>query len=224
MQYKIVRQDLFPPFCLETQRVNLLAIERPSAFYALVSELYGQLNGEDGKIVLSANNQPLKIAAKTELLTQFVPFELNGKRMLNKLYQNLEKKALGGETLDAVIGLQTAVNVFMETLTAGELIDTEYSGVNLTALWKAIDLRICGDQDTLEEKLADYMLYVRELEGEKVFVLVNLLSYVNPERRELLYRMFVDHGHTVLLMEPYAQTPSEWLHQMIIDADLCVID
>lgn len=97
MKYLIVKPDFLPPFEILDEKVNVLAIEKPSAFYEFSEELYGQIEGDDGEIVLSDEFSIIKLSAKAELIKEFVPFETNNKRLINKLYSYFEKKALNGE-------------------------------------------------------------------------------------------------------------------------------
>ncbi len=223
MNYQIVRQNLFPPFVLMCDKVNILAIEKPAALYSFMSELHTQLSGGDGMIVLSSEDKILKLSSKAELITQFIPFEMNSKRLLNKLYAYLEKKALNCEALDDIFKLNTAVNEFLCRLTASELIDTEYDSINLSSFFKAVDLRIYDNSDSLEEKLTDYMSNVHELEGDKLFIFLNLLPFINKENRNLFFKTVTDHQYTILLIEANAVEHSNFINQMIIDEDLCII-
>lgn len=223
MKYTIVYYDLFPPFDIVGEKVNILAIEKPSELYSFVSELHNQINGEDGKIVVSKDNKPIKLSAKVELLTHLIPFEINSKKMLTKLYSYFSRKLQEAEIFEDGIKLQEAVSSFMSKLTQCEMIETDFDSVDIVALFKAVDFRLSNESDSLEEQLIEYMTCVRELDGEKIFVFVNLLSYIDTDKRYLLYKTITDHDFYVILLEPSAVEPSNSINQMIIDEDLCVI-
>lgn len=223
MKYTIVCYDLFPPFEIIGEKVNILAIEKPSELYSFVNELHHQINGENGKIVVSQDNKPIKLSAKVELLTHLIPFEINSKKMLTKLYSYFSRKLQEAENFEEGIKLQEAVSSFMSKLTQCEMIETEFDSVDVVALFKAVDFRLNNESNSLEDQLIEYMTCVRELDGEKIFVFVNLLSYIDADKRHLLYKTITDHDFCVILLEHSAVEPSNSINQMIIDEDLCVI-
>lgn len=223
MKYLIVKPDFLPPFEILDDKANVLAIEKPSVFFEFAEEIYGQIEGDDGGIVLSDDLNIIKLSAKAELIKEFVPFETNNKRLLNKLFSYFEKKALNGEYYEDLERLNSQVMSFMGKLTESEVIETEFGAMNLNALFKAINFRLNEEKYSLEESVVNYMLNVRELEGEKIFVFLNLMSYVDEEQRGLLYRTVVDHGFSTLFIEPRAVKSHELVNQIIIDEDFCVI-
>lgn len=223
MKYLIVKPDFLPPFEILDEKVNVLAIEKPSAFYEFSEELYGQIEGDDGEIVLSDEFSIIKLSAKAELIKEFVPFETNNKRLINKLYSYFEKKALNGEFYEDLEKLNAQVMKFMEKLTESEVIETEYGAINLNALFKAVNFRLNEEKYSLEESVVNYMLNVRELDGDKIFVFLNLMSFIDEEQREMFYKTIVDHRFNTLILEPRAVKAHNLVNQIIIDEDFCVI-
>lgn len=223
MDYRIVRPDVFPPFDILGGRANIIAIEKPSALYSFVAELSGQISGENGLIVLSRNGEVLNLSSKAELITQYFPLELNGKRMLNKLYGYFEKKAMSPEMFEEIVKLNTAVNGFMNRLTGGELLDTCFGNVNPVSLFKAVELKIDDCSCNLEERVIDYMTNVCELEGERIFFFLNLLRFIDKEKRTSFFETVVCHGFSAVYIEASSVEPMPIVNQMIIDEDYCII-
>ena len=58
---------------------------KSNLLYQILCDLTSQLRGEEGKIILSHNNRVLQISKSLELFSQFVPFELNKKILINKV-------------------------------------------------------------------------------------------------------------------------------------------
>lgn len=223
MNYRIVKPDFLPLFEIFDEKVNVLAIEKPSAFYEFSEELYGQIEGNDGEIVLSDDLNIIKLSAKAELIKEFIPFETNNKRLINKLYSYFEKKALNGEFYEDLEKLNAQVVKVMEKLTESEVIETEYGAINLNALFKAVNFRLNEEKYSLEESVVNYMLNVRELDGDKIFVFLNLMSFIDEEQRGIFYKTIVDHRFNTLFLEPRAVNSHNLVNQIIIDEDFCVI-
>lgn len=223
MRYRIVWSELFPPFDIFDDKANIIAIERPAELYSFVSELNNQITGGNGSIVLSSDGEVLRLSSKAELVTQFFPLELNSRRILNKLYLNFEKKAMSPEFYGEQIKLNSAVNSFMNVLTCTEIPETQFGSVNLSALFKAVDLRINDSCESLEERVIDYMTNVCALEGERIFVFLNLLNFIDREKREVFFETVIAHGFFALFVEASSVEPMPIVNQMIVDEDLCII-
>lgn len=223
MKYLIVKPDFLPPFELSDEKANVIAIEKNSAFYAFAEELNGQIDGDDGMIVLSAGGSIVNISSKAEIIKEFMPFEINSKRLINKLYAYFERKAMNGEYYYEIEKLNDEIMELMRKLTEMEVVESEFGSVSVSALFKAVNFRLNEEHDSLEESVIDYMLNVRELEGDKIFVILNMLSYIDEERREALFETIADHRINALFLEPRSVKRSENVNQIIIDEDFCVI-
>ena len=223
VKYLIVKPDFLPPFEISDEKANVIAIEKPSAFFSFAEELNGQADGDDGMIVLSSNGEILKLSSKMEIIKEFIPFEINSKRLVNKLYAYFERKAMNGEYYNEIEKLNSGIMELMKKLTEAEVVESEFGSIGISALFKAVDFRLSEEQDSLEESVINYMLNVRELDGERIFVILNMLAYVDEERREALFETIADHRINALFLEPRSVKHSENVNQIIIDEDLCVI-
>lgn len=223
MNYLIVKPDFLPPFKISDEKANVIAIEKPSAYYSFIEEMNGQIEGDDGMIVLSSDGNILNLSSRVEMIKEFIPFRINSKRLLNKLYSYFERKALNGEYYYEIEKLNSGIMEFMKKLTEAEIVESEFGSISVSALFKAVDFRLSEEQNSLEEGLINYMLNIRELEGNGIFAIVNMLSYVDEERREALFKTIADHRLQTLFLEPRAVNRSENVNQIIIDEDLCVI-
>ncbi len=102
-------------------------------------------------------------------------------------------------------------------------VEMAYDKLSLNNLLKSVGMRVIIDYNKLVERLFAYMDLVRRFEGEKLFLLVNLRSFVSLEDMELFMQTVVAHGLRVLLVDnqAYPLLPLEKRH--IIDSDLCEI-
>ena len=70
-------------------------IENPQTFSSYVQEIRQQCNGEEGKFVLSHGDKELNFAKSVELIFDLLSVDCNDKRILTKLYTQLEQLAYG---------------------------------------------------------------------------------------------------------------------------------
>ena len=95
--------------------------------------------------------------------------------------------------------------------------------LSLNNLLKSVGMRVIIDYNKLVERLFAYMDLVRRFEGEKLFLLVNLRSFVSLEDMELFMQTVVAHGLRVLLVDNQAYPLLSLEKRHIIDSDLCEI-
>lgn len=94
---------------------------------------------------------------------------------------------------------------------------------NKQYLCNAINFRLNNEKYSLEESIFNYMLNVRELDGDKIFVFLNLMSFIDEEQLEVFFKTIVDHRFNTLFLEPRAVNSHNLVNQIIIDEDFCVI-
>ena len=95
--------------------------------------------------------------------------------------------------------------------------------LSLNNLLKSVGMRVIIDYNKLVERLFAYMDLVRRFEGEKLFLLVNLRSFVSLEDMALFMQTAVAHGLRVLLVDNQAYPLLPLERRRIIDSDLCEI-
>lgn len=66
-------------------------IESPKLYANYLQELFSQQNGEDGGFVLSDKEKELNLAKNMEIIVNPFQIEINGRKILNKLYAELEQ-------------------------------------------------------------------------------------------------------------------------------------
>lgn len=219
---KLVYADLFPPFVLECDRVNLISVERGSMYYRLMNEFSDQCNGHDGGFVLSDNNSILNFSKIVDLISVFIPFDSNPKRLLTKLYSKLETMCTS-ELYDKTIELRSELSDYMSTVCSMIESDTEYDvQVELKALFKCFDVKFNCSSDRLSDKIVDYIINSYELDGRRVFVTVSLMNYLCREEADLLFKTITSHKLTLLMFENGSDISGEMINRMTIDEDFCV--
>lgn len=71
-------------FDTASDKVQTLIIENQPLLLTLLTDIQAQLDGLDGKAVLSESDKLLPLSKHLELLTSFVPFDLNKKALVSK--------------------------------------------------------------------------------------------------------------------------------------------
>lgn len=223
---KLTKKDFLSPFSLYDDKLNLLIIENKNEFYKFTKELYNSIIGENGDIVLSKNDTPIKISNSIDLMTQYIPFEINNKKLQTKLYESLSKEAVSAEMYENTCKLETFIKSYVIELSYNYNFELEFDeNINLKNLFKSVNLRFSENHDNLVEKIYEYMVNTRDLEGEKLFVLVNFSAFVSDDDLQLLIETAVNHRFFLLLIEnnDTINVNNILVNKRIIDVDYCEI-
>lgn len=218
---KLVYPTLQTPVLISSDCINSLVIEEPGFFYEMVKDIKEQWEGMDGKAVLSRNNEPVEISTNMELIIDCINFEVNRKNLLTKVLAAMESMARSEEYLEKTQRLLAEMERYIFDLSFDFDIEIQCDKMSIAQVLKAVGIRIFSDYDKLTERLYSYMQLVREFQGDKVFVFVNLRSFIKTEELQDFADTVLAHGYRVLLMDNHAYPRLSVEHRLIVDEDLC---
>lgn len=209
---------------LNEDKVLTLVIENQHMFYSIISDIQVQLDGNDGEFVLSDNYTPLDTRKNIELISQLIPFSVNQKELLSKLYGYIKKKAVNEELYQATQEILSRISEYLFQLTEdeeGELIITVPE--DISGILKAYDLRFNDNDMTLSEKLLEYMINSNVFKAKNLFVIVNLRSYLTNNQTEQLFKSALLKKLQLLCIESFEHERLSNEDVIIIDKDMCLI-
>lgn len=220
---KLVYPEIDHVFDTENEKVNCIIIENQKLLFSLLEDLENQFNGADGKLVVSENNKPLKTDKALEVLSQFVPFELNRKNLLSKISAELERKAVSEEHYTKTLELIGELEAHLMNIAFDFSCDINYNKLDIGSVIKASGVEINNSYASLGEKIIDYMELVTEFDRKKLFLTVNLRSYISDHETSEFMKTLLSHGYHVIMVESSEHPRLEEEFRYIIDADLCEI-
>lgn len=220
---KLAFPEIDHVFDTELSKVNTLVIENPCFLYRILTELNEQIQGNEGRFVVSSDGKILDIAKNIDLISQFVPFTLNQKALLNKIANALEKNAIASDNYVRTMELMGELEVFLSDLAFDLVGDIQFSRLDIGQVIKAVGPELNMDYPSLGEKIIDYMELVTEYEREKVFVLYNLRSIMSDDEVQLFMQTVLSHNFHVLLIESCEHKRLDEEYRVIVDNDLCEI-
>ncbi len=220
---KILLPELDYVFDCGQEKYCSIILENPDFFYKVTEDIFRQIQGEEGCSVLSEENKLLSFAKSAELLSQFVPFEMNKKTLLIKISAKMNQIAVSNEFYLRTGELLTEWEKYLTDLSMKLVGNFEFSKIGADALLKAAGLRIDDSYDNLGEELLDYFELVQEYEGRKLFILVNLRSYLSDKKMEEFLKNAQAREIQLLLLESAERELLEDEKRYIVDADMCLI-
>lgn len=201
-----------------------IVIENPRAMYSFVCDIYAQCSGESGKVVLSENYEPMDLKKTTELITQLVPFSINKKELLNKIYAQLNSLAFKDEFYQSTQEMLSYSERYLYKLTESfsNLFAMKHPD-DISWLVKGFGLGYDETGLTLSEKLFEYMLAVSEYLKKDIFIIVGLRSYLTDKQAYGLYKSALLSGITLICVDDRISTLLDCEKRTIIDDDMCII-
>ena len=220
---KFVCPDINHVFDTEIGKVNSLIIENQKLFFEVITDISSQIEGFDVKSVMSEENKILTFSKNADLLTQFIPFDLNRKTLVNKAVSALEQVAVSGEYFQKTAEILSQLEAYLFEISANFSCDISFSKISAASIIKASGFEFKNDYDTLCEKIIDYFELVTEFDRKKLFFTVNLRSYVNDKEIELFIETVLQHGYNLLMIESGEHPLLTSEQRYIIDSALCEI-
>lgn len=220
---KIVLNGIEGVFDCGQDKVWTIAIENQDAFYAVISDIGRQIEGSEGESVLSEDNKVIRMDKYAEMITQFVPFDMNKKVLLNKITSELQKLAMDDEHYMQANELLMEWERFCLGLEFEMPINIEFTKISIESLVKAAGIMIVDDYENLAEKIIDYMQLVELFEGKKLFIFVNLRSFIGDPDLQLFIDAVIKRKYQILMLENKEYRILQNEKRYLIDEDMCEI-
>ena len=220
---KLAHPDINNNIIIEDGEVFELIIENHSLFYSLITDLALQMQKADGRAILSKENKPVSISSNVELITDYAFFDLNQKTLLTRILSHLEKRALDADYYLKQQELLSKIECLINDLLLEFSCDMEITTLSMASLLKASGLKIIDDYKNLEEKLTAYMELTDEFMGDRLYILVNLKSYLSHKSLDLLLKDASSHNRKILLIDNHSEIVNKANKYLVIDEDLCEI-
>ncbi len=218
----------YPPACIcyeiKEHKIFSLIIEEPHTFFSLITDIRSQLDSEAGYFVLSEDYQPMELRKSADMITQFVPFTVNQKDLIGKLYSEFKQKAVDEKMYQSTNEMIAFVSHYLYKLT--EESDYELSITrpeDISGILKMFDLRFDDREMSLPEKLLEYMIVSREIKGIRVFITVNLRSYLTDKQTEQFFESAILNKLPLICIENCEHSRLTKEDVVIIDKDMCII-
>lgn len=209
---------------LQDGYVCSIVIENPKVLYEFVSDIYVQCSGGTGQVVLSENYEPIELKKTADLITQLVPFSINKKELINKIYAQINSLAFRDEFYQATQEMLAYTERYLYNLTESfSSLFTISQPDDISWLVKGFSLGYDEKGMTLSEKLLEYMLAVSEFLKHSVFFVVGLRSYLTDKDVYGLYKSALLSGMTMICIDDHDCTLLDCEKRTIIDKDMCII-
>lgn len=221
---KLVHGDLSGEIINEQKECVEWIIESPDLFSKYVGELYRQFNKDEGKFVLSENNKEIDIAKYSEIIINPLSIEINNRKVLNKLYEELNKLSFNEVLYMKTLELTKLIQEYLLELEQETNYILEFNNeVEMSALFKAVDLKYEDSGEDFLERLVKYIKILVDLLSVKLFVFINARCFMNDEQIKKLCEEIKYIEIKGLFIENSEKACVKGVERYIIDKDRCEI-
>lgn len=220
---KLTSSLLSAPIELDDASVNSLVLENGKQFRQFVEVLQDAIEHGDDGMTLSDGLRSVPVSDTMEILSVFVPFDLNRKSLQTALQKHLEKKALSPGRLESTRGILRTLSEFLRSLAIDFPHDINLDGISIGSVLKAASIRFEETSLPLDGKILEYLRIVRELDHDKLFVFINLRSYFTDEELARLLHAVLQEKFLILLVDDCAKPLLPDERRVVSDSDLCEI-
>jgi len=223
---KLINEDLNNEIIFEENKVNLLVVENKNKFVEFIQEIIKQINGNEGKFSLFDKNTELKIHNKVDIIKDIFDLDINNKKILNKIYHELEELSIDSEFLLETKNMESNLLKYIYYLIEKYDYPLEIvEELDLKEIFKLLSVKLSLCFSNKIEEILEYIDLVSRILKKEIFVLVNFHIFLEKDDivalcRECFYKkiklLFVEN------QKPDIINNEEKL--FIIDNDLCEIN
>ena len=135
----------------------------------------------------------------------------------------MQKLAMDEEHYYQTSELITLLESYLLDLSVELTGNIELSKITWENTIKAVGVEFADNYDSLAEKILDYMELVREYDSERIFITLNLWSYISDNEMNKFVNDVVVRGYKLLMLENTEYPIIDHEKRYIIDADTCII-
>lgn len=213
--------DINTFFDICDDRVHSLVIENKTLFCELVQDIYDQIAGYTGKAVLAEDNQLLHFSQYIDLTTSFIPFEINRKPLINKIFSSLEQVSKTAEYYDATMHFLADTEKYLDELSYAFPCDFRYEKLGISAIIRAVGLEVQDNSRSIADRFLNYIELVREFDRDKLFIVVNMRNYIENATMEEFLATVLTHKYNLLMLESTSHPLLINESRYTVDEDLC---
>lgn len=221
---KLVHSELSGAIITDSAMFAEWVIESQKYFSEYLQELYWQYEKGDGRFVLSQGDKELELSKYLEIIVNPFAVEINSRKILNKLYVNLEKISREEQMYAKTLELTAYIHEYLMQLEQ----QTNYilsfdDTLEMPAVLKAVGIKHEEIEEDFFERLIRYVKIAVEVLSTKVFVFVNIRSYLTDSQVQELIKEVGYQEAKILFMESQERGCLEGGMRYIIDKDGCEI-
>lgn len=199
-------------------------IELPAVMMKYVQELYHQCGGGEGRFVLSQGDKEIDLSKNIELIMNPFMIEINGRKILNKLYSELDKISKTETMYMQTLKIARDIKEYILSLEYEADYSLEFeTELDVPGLLKIAGVKYEETEIDFLEKLIRYIKTIVRVLSIKVIVFINLRSHLSETQMQEVIKEIEYQEIQAIFMENQERVGLEGGKRYIIDKDQCEI-
>lgn len=222
---KLIHSDW--SFQLELQEgiVQRMIIEDPVIFRKMIADLRYWQNGEDNKWILSDKGKILKADKSCEVIIDYFQLDLNQRKMISTLYDEMESVINVSELLIKWRSISAEIQEMLESAMDATDYDIICAEPDLKSLFKMTDVHFRDSSQGELEHLLEYQQLASSVKGIQLFILINATTFFGKQEMNYIYEQAKYKKYQLILLDMQnVEINREEENIMFIDKDCCIID
>ena len=201
-----------------------LIVESPSLFYEYSKEIMKQIQGDEGRFLLSHEGQSVNIGKSVG--TALSPFSIdsNQKPIVSKAISLIKEEILTSSYLESLQQINNIISNMIDDAAVTLNLSINYEQItDVNTLLKVMSIDFDEISDlSLTEQLIDYIKIIKNIMSTKIYVFCNFSPFLNGSDVMHLQKL-CQHEKVTILMIDNMNRESFIGKKYIIDKDLCEI-
>lgn len=212
------------PLEVDAQVPHILVIEHQRTWRNFIQMLHEQCTGEEGGIILSDDKGEIKLSRCAELIINPFQLEINQKKILTSLNNELKERAVESSNYVATMDLLSKIMYYLDQLSAQLSYPVTMEEIEIGDVLKIAGVKVETEKRSLCENIINYIGLLSDVINISFCALVNIGQYLSPKELSELYKMARYKSVALLLIENRDYLPRDLLQRLtIFDNDQCVV-
>lgn len=221
---KLLNNEYNFSFDFDMNLINELICESPNIYNELIVALYNACNNNYSSFVLSNNSEIMDFTRNCEIIFNPFQIDINNKKNIDKLYLELSNTI---NEHDLYIDKNTLISSIIKYINKLSLL-SDYNinfieDIDFKNILKIANVKLESNESNLVESLYDYMNITNKLQGERIYIFINLKTFITLEQVAKLYKSVIYNKFKIVLFENFDRKTIENEKKIIIDNDGCII-
>lgn len=214
--------DFSKPFELKNG-VGVLVVENPEKFVCYCKDFLDQYSGEDGDFIFDENGKNMSFKKCGEIIFDIFNLSFNNKKIIGGVYDNIVA-TVNDDYYSEYAELKGKILSFVDLVSFDFPLQIEYNAeFTLQEILKVLKVQPSDISISVAEKIADYFDLSSKFAGTKMFVVVNLRTFLSDEDFLSLITHIEYADYSVMFLERTQFKRMKEEPVRIIDNDLCEI-
>lgn len=220
----LVSQYFENSYEIKAKTLNTLVIESTEHFANFLRTLIDVINKESEEIELIDDYKKIDISKTTDIIFDIFNIEANAAAILKKLYTELEEDLCSEDMYIKKLEMESTVANLVDELTYRSRFSLKSDEINYQNFFKALSLEFDYEKTSILDRLIEYIKVSSELLNKKLFIIVNLDSFLTKEDLVELSKFLCYNEIKVLALQNKITRQVRTCENLrIIDQDLCEI-